>query len=199
MTVGQSAELIALLIVPILLRRILVKWVFVTGVISWVVPAGAFLVMTDGNLGLAVLIVALHGVCNDFFVITSGIFVSDVTRARTRAQTQSLYVIASFGIGNIIGSLIAGALFNHFVGTSTDFSAWNPTWYVTGVIAAITATLMIIYFRPRTTQATSEATRAIATLSEEAGDLRRSDTRRGDANVVSAALDDHDVSSADPR
>jgi nucleoside transporter len=148
MTIGQAAELVCLVIVPVFLRRFSIKWVLLAGLVAWVVRAAGLLVMTGGNLPLAIFVIALHGVCNDFFVMTAMMYVDHITRPQARAQAQSLFVFISLGLGNAIGAYLAGVMYNAFVAGSPDsVSAWNPLWYVTGGVTALSAIIMAIGFR----------------------------------------------------
>jgi len=167
MTIGQAFELATLVLIPVLLRKVSIKWVLVAGLIAWVVRAALFLVMSDGNITIAVIVVGLHGICNDFFVMAASIFINEVTRPETRAQAQAMFLVVSFGIGNTIGSLTAGALFNQFVGASTDLAAWNPIWYVMGGLMVVASLLMVLYFRPRADEYASDATKNIVAVRNE--------------------------------
>lgn len=180
LTIGQGSELLALIALPFVLRVVSIKWVLVVGLLAWIVRAGAFYLMTGGNIPLAIVIIAIHGICNDFFVMTASIFINEVTKAGTRAQAQSLFLLASFGVGNMIGSLVAGGLFNAFVGSSANVSSWDPMWYVTAGLTAIGAVLMVLFFRPTAHPTASDATRSIAAVREQ--------TRRNRAAVVAAEV-----------
>lgn len=148
MTIGQGAELVCLLIVPLFLRRFSIKWVLLAGLVAWIVRAAGLLTMTGGNLPLAIGIIALHGICNDFFMMTASMYMDHITRPQARAQAQSLYVFLSLGIGNAIGAYIAGVMYNTFViGDPDSVSAWNPLWYLTGLLTGIAALVFALGFR----------------------------------------------------
>lgn len=90
LTVGLVTELILLLALPTILRRLSFKWVMLTGLASWVIRAGFFLVMTHGRIDIALVIIAFQGVCNDFFVMTGSMYVDAIAPREERAQGQSL-------------------------------------------------------------------------------------------------------------
>ncbi|OZE95502.1 MULTISPECIES: MFS transporter [Nocardiaceae] len=146
MTIGQATEIVALVLIPLILRRFRIKWVLTVGLLAWVVRAVALLAMTDGNIWLVVIIVALHGVCSDFVLLAAFMYADAASRSESRAQGQALIHFISFGVGNAVGSVVAGELFNTFVGSSTDLAAWNPLWYIVGGITAVAATIMIVFF-----------------------------------------------------
>lgn len=155
MTIGQAAEVLFLVILPFVLKHFSMKTVLITGLVAWVIRAVALLLMTGGNIGLAVVVVALHGVSSDFFVVASLMYVAAIAPVQIRAQAQALGLFISFGVGNAIGSLIAGDLFNRFVGTSTEVSAWNPLWYVVGGLTALSTVLMCVFFNSKSGGRTS--------------------------------------------
>ncbi|MCS5498362.1 MFS transporter [Cnuibacter physcomitrellae] len=146
MTIGQITEVLALLLIPLVLRRFTMKVVLMTGLVAWVVRSIALLMMTGGNIGLAVVVVALHGICSDFLTLAAFMFVDSIAKAQMRAQAQALVFFIAFGLGNAIGSLVAGELFNTFVGTSTDVLAWQPLWYIVGGLMLIAAVIMGLFF-----------------------------------------------------
>jgi nucleoside transporter len=149
MTIGQATEVIALILIPLILRRFTMKWVLLGGLVAWVVRSIALLMMTGGDIGLAVLVVALHGICSDFLILAAFMFVDSIARAEMRAQAQALVFFISFGLGNAIGSLVAGDLFNTFVGTSTDVAAWQPLWFIVGGLTALAALIMLVFFNSK--------------------------------------------------
>lgn len=155
MTIGQGSEVVFMLLLPLVLKRFTWKWVIVGGVIAWVVRVLALLMMTEGNLGLAIFIIALHGVCTDFFLSAGFMYVDSVTRLEARAQAQALFLLVALGVGNAIGAFIAGEMFNTFVSTSTEVSAWNPLWYVSAILTGISALALLILFRSKQTRAPS--------------------------------------------
>jgi nucleoside transporter len=147
MTIGQAAEIVCLVLVPLVLRRFTIKVVLGAGLICWVIRAVLFLSMTEGNLWLAIAVVALHGVCNDFFVMAAFIYVDQVARKQIRAQAQALMLFVSLGLGNTIGSLVAGEFYNAFVGDSTEIGDWAPLWYLTLGLTALAGVLFFTFFR----------------------------------------------------
>jgi hypothetical protein len=64
-------------------------------------------------------------------------------------------MLVALGVGNAIGALIAGEMFNTFVGTSTDVAAWNPLWWVSGILTGISALGVLLFFRSKQTRARS--------------------------------------------
>ncbi len=75
MTIGQATEIVFLALLPAVLKRFSMKTVLVSGLIAWVIRAVVLLVMTGGNVSLAIVVVALHGICSDFFIMASFMYV----------------------------------------------------------------------------------------------------------------------------
>ncbi|MGO2748951.1 MAG: MFS transporter [Pseudoclavibacter sp.] len=155
MTIGQASEILFMLVLPLVLKRFTWKWVILGGLVAWLVRALALMTMTEGNITMAVFIIALHGVCTDFFLTAGFMYVDTVTRLEARAQAQSLFLLFALGVGNAIGALIAGEMFNVFVGDSTDVAAWNPLWYVSATLAGISALAVLLLFKSKQRRAPS--------------------------------------------
>lgn len=163
MTIGQGAEFVFLLLVPLALRRFSIKTVLTVGVVTWIVRAVLFLMMTNGNVPLAAIIVGLHGVTNDFFLQMTFIYANEVVRREARAQAQSLMMFLAFGVGNFIGSFIAGTFYNAFVGDATSVGAWAPMWYLTMGLSAVATILIVFFFHaPKTLGAAAQTDGAAA-------------------------------------
>jgi MFS family permease len=59
-------------------------------------------------LATLILGVALHGLCFGCFIFVAFMVVDEETSADVRASAQSLFGLVIFGIGIIVGSVIAG-------------------------------------------------------------------------------------------
>ncbi|MCI0143902.1 MFS transporter [Arthrobacter bambusae] len=147
MTIGQAAELAFLVLVPLVLRRFSIKSVLLAGLLAWVLRAGLFLMMTDGNLSLAIVIVALHGVTNDFFLMVTFIYANEVARENARHQVQALMLFIAFGVGNFVGAWVAGEFYNSLVAGAVSVAGWAPMWYLTMALTGFAAVLMVLFFR----------------------------------------------------
>lgn len=136
--------------IPWVLRRCGMKYVLLTGMISWGVRFALFLAATGGQAWWAILAVAIHGICNDFFLTISFMYAERVAPESIKAQSQSLVLLLTQGIGITIGSFLAGGIYNATVGsagTHAPLSAWAPFLIVPIVVSVVVAVLFAVFFR----------------------------------------------------
>ncbi len=112
MLIGQLCELVFLLLLPFLLLRIGMKWVLALGMFCW--GLRYFLFANAGAEGLpfafAIIGIALHGLCFDFFFAAGFIHCDNEAPRDIRASAQALFSFLTYGIGMWLGSMLAGSL-----------------------------------------------------------------------------------------
>ena len=64
---------------------------------------------------MAIVGIALHGICNDFVLILGAMYIAEIAPIGAKAQAQSLFVFLTSGLGTFIGSLVRGEIFNGVV------------------------------------------------------------------------------------
>jgi nucleoside transporter len=151
MTIGQMAEVVFMLLMPLFFVRLGAKWMLAVGMLSWVVryalfaagaPAGAFL--------LVILGIALHGMCYDFFFVTGFIYTDKRAAKEIRGQAQGLLVLITQGLGLGIGSYLTGELFNRFVGDAKGGAAlplYPKLWWFCAAWALVVLIFFVLSFR----------------------------------------------------
>lgn len=108
MTLGQLSEIVFMLAIPFLFRRLGVKGMLLIGMSCWVLRYGLYaLGAPDQVLWMILLAIALHGICYDFFFVTGFIYAEEISEPAIRNQTQSLLVFATQGVGMFIGYRLA--------------------------------------------------------------------------------------------
>jgi MFS family permease len=99
----------------------------------------------------------LHGACYDFLFIAGQLYVDDEAGERTRGAAQGFIAFILWGVGNFVGSFLAGKVQQHHTletpvdGLSHDWAAiWQlPAWGALGVLV-----IFVIFFRdPKKTAA----------------------------------------------
>lgn len=148
LVVGQVSELVFIALLPLFLRWLGMKWALVLGIVTWGVRFGLFMLATGGGAVPAVAAVALHGVCNDFFLIAGFMYVDRVAGPEIKAQGQAYFVFISQGVGTFLGSLVAGQVFNALVTTDGPASDWIALWMVPVVVSVVTTVFFVLAFRP---------------------------------------------------
>jgi MFS family permease len=133
MTIGQSMEIVALGLLPILLLRLGLRGTMLLGLAAWAALLGAF---TLGEpLWLAVASLGLNGLCICGFLVAGQVFVNGKARGDLRASAQALVAFIT-GPGLLVGHLLAGWVRQEAGG------AFPATF---GVAAAIALALVAIF------------------------------------------------------
>lgn len=155
MTIGQISETLFMLAIPFFFRRYGVKAMLLTGMLAWTARYLLFGFGAPNEITLFMLLgIALHGICYDFFFVTGFIYAEQKADEKVKGQAQSLVVLATYGIGMYIGSLIAGSLFNQTVtaqGAEALFQ-WKAFWLYPAVGALIIAAFFFFLFKSKDEQ-----------------------------------------------
>jgi nucleoside transporter len=151
MSFGQVSELFFLLALPWFLDRFGVKWVLLAGMLAWASRYALFAFAAPGSVSWMILIgILLHGCCYDFVYVASQIYIDKVATPSIRAQAQGLFVLVSYGVGQGLGTLGAGWIFNHVVTGDGNLQQWQIFWLIPLLFALVVALLFILGFREKT-------------------------------------------------
>ena len=147
MSFGQMSEVIFILIMPMLFPILGVKKMLLTGMAAWVLryllfAAGA----GDAIVWMILTGVILHGICYDFFFVAGFIYVDKTAPVDIRGQAQGFIILATYGFGMLIGSQVAGLLFNNLI-TGKSLVEWQTFWLIPAVFAAIVLLFFAIMFK----------------------------------------------------
>jgi hypothetical protein len=111
MSYGQMSEIFFMLVMPLLFRRLGVKWMLAIGMLMWVVRYLLFSFGAPDEVRWMVLIgVIVHGICYDFFFVTGQIYTDQKAPKELRAQAQGMLVLFTLGLGMFIGAKVAGQI-----------------------------------------------------------------------------------------
>ncbi|MFO0801774.1 MAG: MFS transporter [Gemmataceae bacterium] len=175
MLIGQVCETVFLPLLPLFLLRIGMKWVLALGMLCWGVRY--FLFANAGADGLpfilAIIGIALHGFCFDFFFAAGFIHCDNEAPKDIRASAQALFSFLTYGVGMWLGSMLAGMLQDNYttqkvltevtlkdggaafgsVGGGPAFVAttpvtdWYQFWLVPSVGVLACLVLFVLFFR----------------------------------------------------
>lgn len=148
LALGQVSEVAFVVTIPFVLARIGMKWALFTGMAMWGLRFALFLGAGHGHLGLAVVGVALHGICNDYFIVVSAMFIARIVPAELAAQAQGWLILMISGFGQAIGSGVAGRIYGAFVAPHPEAGpqVWDPLWYVPIALALVTSIVWTLLF-----------------------------------------------------
>ncbi|PWW08165.1 MFS transporter [Mangrovibacter plantisponsor] len=150
MSFGQMSEIFFMLIIPLLFRRLGVKYMLLIGMFAWFVRYGLFAMgMSEEGRALIWLGILLHGVCYDFFFVVGFIYTDRVAGEKVKGQAQSMIVMFTYGIGMLLGSQISGALYNHLVAGQVSAQSWAMFWWIPAIAAAVIALIFLFSFKYR--------------------------------------------------
>lgn len=122
MTIGQMSEILVLGLIPILAKVLSRKTLLLAGIAAYALRMALFAYVQNlpgDPLIWLTLGVALHGVCFGCFIFVAFMIVDEETTADVRASAQSLFGLVVFGVGIIIGSVIAGSV-GDWAGSGAD-------------------------------------------------------------------------------
>ncbi len=147
MSFGQMSEIFFMLVIPLLFRRLGVKYMLLVGMCAWFVRYAFFaLGVNEEARFLLYLGILLHGVCYDFFFVVGFIYTDRVAGEKVKGQAQSMIVMFTYGIGMLLGSQISGALYNRLVAGQTVPQAWVTFWWIPAFAAAVIALIFLLSF-----------------------------------------------------
>lgn len=148
-TFGQWSELLFLLALPFLLRRLGIKWIMLVGMAAWSVRYFAF---ANGNADalfwLILVGIVLHGVCYDFFFVAGQIYTDEQAGPRIRGAAQGFLNFLTNGVGYFIGAFVSGNVVGAHATSPTQHN-WPAIWTVPALGAAAILVIFALAFRPR--------------------------------------------------
>jgi nucleoside transporter len=149
LAIGQMSEVLFIVTIPAVMVRIGMKWSLLLGMGMWGIRFVLFALAPQHGEALAVVAVGLHGICNDFFLVISAMFIHRLAPAHLAVQAQSWLILMISGFGAAIGSALGGSIFGQYVipNAAQGGAAWAPMWIAPIVCAVVTALIWIVFFR----------------------------------------------------
>jgi MFS family permease len=136
---------------PWFFLRLGVKRVLIAGMLAWIVRYALFaLGAPDAVAWMLVLGICLHGPCYDFVYVAGQVYVDRKASPAIRAQAQGLFVLATYGVGQGLGTIAAGWIFNAImpaIAGAATLVQWQTFWVVPLAFAAIVTALFVVGFR----------------------------------------------------
>lgn len=150
MSFGQMSEVLFMLLMPLMFARLGVKKMLLAGMGAWVLRYALFAIAAPAPVFYMIVIgVMLHGICYDFFFVTGQIYVDKKSNDDIRGQAQGMLVLATYGVGMLIGAQIAGKVYNGFLGSSAALNniQWQNFWWIPGIFAAVILIFFALTFK----------------------------------------------------
>jgi nucleoside transporter len=148
MTLGQASEVVAMLLMPFVFRRLTVRAILLMGLFSWSLRYGLLAYgNADAGMWMFYLAILLHGVCFDFFFMTGQLYADQEAPANLRVTAQGFLTFVTYGIGMFIGSNLSGVALDYF--TKNGVTDWRGFWLSSSAGAFVILLLVAAFFRSR--------------------------------------------------
>jgi len=149
---GQISEIAFMLIIPLLFRRLGVKWMLSIGMACWVLRYSLFALGAPESVKWMIMGgILLHGICYDFFFVTGQIYTDQKAPREIRGQAQGLLVVLTQGVGMYLGAKVnAWYQTAKVVERSEDVSqlnAWGSFWWMPVILAGGILVVFVLFFR----------------------------------------------------
>jgi len=151
MTLAQISDIIFLILMPVMLKKLGYKKTIFLGIAAWITRY--FLLSASASSSGTALIFAailLHGICYDFLFIAGQLYVDAEANERIRGAAQGLIAIILWGFGSLFGTYLAGFVMesNKLVTPKGDIAHdWAAIWSTPAWIAVGVLGLFLIFFR----------------------------------------------------
>jgi hypothetical protein len=136
---------------PWFFLRLGVKGVLLAGMSAWILRYALFAIgAPDAVAWMLILGICLHGPCYDFVYVAGQVYIDRKASPAIRAQAQGLFVLATYGIGQGLGTLGAGWIFNSIMpqaGGAASLQRWQLFWIFPLAFAVIVTIMFVIGFR----------------------------------------------------
>jgi nucleoside transporter len=152
MTLGQASEVGAMLLMPLIFRRVTVKTIFLIGLLSWSLRYG---LLAHGNAGAGMWMfyaaILLHGICYDFFFMTGQLYADQEAPAHLRVTAQGFLTFVTYGAGMFIGSNLSGVAVDYFTTKSGSVVTrnWSGFWLSSAIMAFAIMLPVAVFFGGR--------------------------------------------------
>jgi len=147
-TFGQMSEILFMLLLPVMLRRLGIKVIMLVGMAAWALRYLAFGWGDAGSgMWLVYLGIILHGVCYDFFFVSGQIYTDNQAGPRLRAAAQGLLNFVTNGVGYFIGAFASGWVVDLYVRADGTHD-WRSIWIVPAVMSGVIMVFFALAFRP---------------------------------------------------
>jgi len=149
MNIGQLGEIFFMLLIPVAIARIGVKWSICIGLVMLFVRYAAFLAgVALAQAWLYYVAIGVHGLIFGFFFVAGQIYIDKKAPKDIQAQAQGFFFLATFGLGNLTGNFINGRLMEVY--RFADGVNWKAMWTVITIISAVLLAAFVVLFRDDT-------------------------------------------------
>ncbi len=153
MSLAQVSDVIFLILLPLMLRRLGYKLTIFFGILAWVIRYFLLAGSTETPDAAVLMIygaILLHGVCYDFLFIAGQLYVDGEANERNRGAAQGFIAFILWGVGNFVGSTLAGqvqAAKTLAVPNGTIAHDWYGIWIVPAYASLAVLIVFLVFFK----------------------------------------------------
>lgn len=150
LSISQISEVIFILAIPSLYKKIGIKWIMVISMIAWAFRFGFFAISSPEGIGLFFLILSMviYGMAFDFFNISGSIFVEKEAKGNEKNIAQGIFAMATGGFGSLLGAYLSGFVVDFYT-TKTLSKDWSSIWTIFSVYALIITLIFTFIFKQK--------------------------------------------------
>jgi nucleoside transporter len=149
-TIGQVAEIVTMLALGTVLKRLGWKLTMLLGIAGHLVRFLVFAFFNSpSDMYLIIAVQVLHGICYAFFFATLYIWVDDVFPKDIRTSAQGLFNLLVLGAGLVLANFWFGA-HKATVTSATGVVDYHKLFLLPSGLAAAAVVLLAVFFRPPT-------------------------------------------------
>jgi MFS family permease len=145
MSIGQVAEILAMAILGIALKKLGWRTTMIAGILAHVVRFAVFAFFPQWT-ALIIVVFVLHGICYAFFFATVYIFVDEYFPKDARSSAQGLFNVMILGLGVVAANTLCPFLTKQFtIGDAIDF---RHLFLIPCGVALAAAIVLVLFFHP---------------------------------------------------
>jgi MFS family permease len=151
MALGQVSEVVAMLAMPFIFRKLTVRAILMLGLFTWSLRYG-LLAYGNASAGMWMfyLAILMHGICYDFFFMTGQLYTDQEAPPHLRVTAQGFLTFITYGVGMFIGSLLSGVTKDFFTTTvGTKVTNWSNFWLSSSIGAFAILLLVALFFQSK--------------------------------------------------
>lgn len=151
LSIGQTSEIAAMLMMGWILRRLRLKWIFLIALGSGLLRYLFYLVPTGGDeLTTSMLVwvgagIFMHGICWTLFFECGRLFVDRRVAASVRSQAQALLTVWTGGVATIVGVFLSGWLYRWCIGGPGP--GWSGFWLIQSGLCLTSLTVFAVGYK----------------------------------------------------
>jgi nucleoside transporter len=147
-TLGQQSEVLFMLLMPFLVRRMGIKWMVAVGMFAWTIRYVLFAYgdVSPATVWMLYAGIVLHGICYDFFFVAGQIYANREAPESLKNSAQGMMTLGTYGVGMFIGSLVSGWIVSSFT-LADGTKNWETIWLIPASMAAVVFVFFVISFK----------------------------------------------------